>query len=116
MRILICETDHLFLSLLKESLTDSGHEVCGTAEKSDEALLLAAELRLEAAIVSPSLRDGDTGLAPVAELADLDVPSVLIAKSMSVVPTETAARAILRMPFGLDDLVDALANLNRPEE
>ena len=57
MRILICEIGDLFLDLLKDSLTSSKHEVCGTAEKSKGALLLVAKLRPDAALVNPDLRN-----------------------------------------------------------
>jgi DNA-binding NarL/FixJ family response regulator len=85
MRVLICEVDDLLLNLLRDALADTGHEVCGFAARSREALLLAAELRPDAAIVNPRLRDGYTGIPLTDDFALLGTPTVLIAKDVLVV-------------------------------
>ena len=68
-RVLIVEDEILTAMELEAVLSERGFEVVGIAQDAASARALAAECRIDLALVDVNLRDGRTGIRLGAELA-----------------------------------------------
>lgn len=62
MRVMLVEDEALILMQMEALVQDAGHEVVGTAMRSDEAIDLAQALRPDIVFIDLALCDGGSGL------------------------------------------------------
>jgi CheY-like chemotaxis protein len=108
-RILVVE-DEIFVAMLVESLLlDLGCDVVGPAASVADALALASDERLDAAVLDVNL--GNERVFPVADsLSASSVPFVFVTGYDRGALTETyASHPMIRKPFEPQDFGEALA-------
>jgi len=111
MRILIVEDEMTIALLLEDMLTELGHEVAGIAMRLPKALELARDAEFDLAILDVNL-DGHMSF-PIADiLVERQVP-FLFASGYGAAGVVGAHkdRPVLRKPFELKDLQDAIERL-----
>src|SRR4051794_41922498 len=84
-RILVVEDEALIAMDLERIVRSAGCEVLGPVGRAEEALRLAAEERLDAAILDIELSDGDS-FAPADTLPRRRGPFVFVARSPPAPP------------------------------
>lgn len=107
-RVLVVEDEVLISMLLEEMLADLGHEVVGPAARIDEALQLAREATIDAAVLDLHLNGVEA--YPVADvLRARGIPFIFatgygtgLAEGFSDVPT-------VQKPYDREDLERAVA-------
>lgn len=110
-RILVVEDELLIGMLLEDMLTDLGYEVAATASRVDDALRLANEREIDAAILDVNLNGQE--IYPVADvLAGRKIP-FLFATGYGErgLPAAFQQRPTLQKPFQQDALESKLAGL-----
>ena len=115
-RILVVEDEATIAMLVEEMVLDFGSEVVGSAAKMEEALRLASDASLDAAIL-----DVNVGGAVVYPVADLlrgrGVPMIIFATGYGgELPSRFRKDAALSKPFSYEELAGALRTVlaNQP--
>lgn len=108
-RILIVEDSALVLMLLEDMVVDLGWEVVGPAVRLQEALQLAREAAVDAALLDVNL-NGEMSWEAAAVLQDRKIPFVFTTgyDSATVLPERFAGRPIVSKPFSSEDIERAL--------
>ncbi|MGK9233323.1 response regulator [Inquilinus limosus] len=107
--VLVVEDEFLIALLVKEALTEAGFRILGPVARLDEAVELAGNDRLDAALLDIELSGGKE-VYPAAEiLAEHNVPFAFISSQPpELVEDRFVERPMLQKPFR-DSEVQALA-------
>lgn len=104
MNIMLVDDNLLTRSMIKDLLTEMGHQVAGEAENGDEAIKLFAELKPELVLLD-MIMPGKTGLETLIALKAMD-PAARVVMVTAVQQDELerqllegGAAAILHKPF-----------------
>lgn len=115
MKILLVDDNLLTRSMIRDLLTEMGHQVAGEAEDGDEAIKLFTELKPELVLLD-MIMPGKTGLETLKELKALD-PAARIVMVTAVQQDELerqllegGAAAILHKPFMYGELEAVIKN------
>jgi CheY-like chemotaxis protein len=107
-RILVVEDEALIAMDLERIVRRAGCEVLGPVGRAEEALRLAAEERLDAAILDIELSDGDS-FAVADALARRRVPFVFVTGSApAALPERFRGRPLIRKPYNAAKLAAML--------
>jgi CheY-like chemotaxis protein len=114
LRVLIVEDEMTIALLLEEMVEDLGHEVAGLAMRLPQAEDLARTRALDLAILDVNL-DGHMSY-PVAEILDQRGVPYLFATGYGATGIEPRFRdgTIIKKPYSLDDVRQAIENCVRP--
>ena len=109
-RVLIVEDEILTALELECVLSERGYEVVGIAQDAASARALAAECRIDLALVDVNLRDGRTGVGLGAELARDAGAKVIYLTAHPLPPHERPAGVVglLTKPSDERSVVSAL--------
>jgi CheY-like chemotaxis protein len=110
-RILVVEDEILIGMLLEDMLGDLGYEIAGTAARVEDALVLARESQIDAAILDVNLNGQE--VFPVAEiLVGRSIPFVFATGyGERALPEAYQRRPTLQKPFEQETLARELARL-----
>jgi PAS domain S-box-containing protein len=97
-RILVVEDEAIVALDVKERLTDMGYEVCGTVERGDQALELAASSRPDLVLMDIRLKGEMDGIAAAEEIRQRWRIPVIYLTAFS--EDQTLQRAKFTEPFG----------------
>src|SRR5580658_2746494 len=98
--ILIVEDDILLAVGLKDELEDNGYRVLALADRHQEALSFAREIKPDLALVNIDLANGDDGVALARDLKTLAIPVLFISGQPDRARLEKAvAVASLAKPY-----------------
>ena len=115
--LLIVEDQILLAMELKGELEDVGYKVLELADRHQEALSIAREVRPDLALVNIELADGDDGVALARDLQTLGVPVLFISGQPARAKLARAAGiASLAKPFGPGEMVAAVDYLFRRQQ
>lgn len=111
LKILVIEDEFLIALDLEQILTDAGHEVCGIAARSYEALRLAGIKEPQLAFVDIDLLDGRTGFEIGRSFARAGAPlAIFVTSHESELSTALEVGAgMLSKPYRPRDIVSAAA-------
>jgi len=108
MNILVVEDETIIALDLKETFTVLGAEVVGPAMSGEEALVLIAANRLDAAVVDVNL-GGKLGGGVAAALRGASVPVVVLTgRAAADLPAEFRGLPVVPKPFSDADLIRAV--------
>lgn len=116
MKVLLVDDNILTRSMIKDLLTEMGHQVVGEAGDGDEAVKLFTELKPELVLLD-LVMPGKTGLEALPELRALDPKAMIVmvtAVQQEVISQELmdkGATGILHKPFMYDELEALLKKL-----
>ena len=107
-RILVVEDEAMIAMLVEEMVLDFGSEVVGPAAKMEEALRLASDASLDAALLDVNV--GGTVVYPVADLLRGRGVPIIFATGYGAgeLPSRFRNYAALSKPFSYDELAEAL--------
>ncbi len=107
-RVLVVEDEAMIAMLVEDMILDFGSEVVGPACKIEDALALAREANLDAAILD--VKVGDAVVFPVADLLRERGIPVIFATGYGLrgMPRRFVGSPTLRKPFSYDLLAQAL--------
>lgn len=110
-RVLVVEDEVLIGMLVEDMLRDLGYEIAGNASRVDEAVKLARELEVDAAILDVNLNGQE--IYPVAEiLSGRGIPFVFATGyGERGLPQAFQKRPTLQKPFQQESLERKLAEL-----
>jgi 1,2-diacylglycerol 3-beta-glucosyltransferase len=116
-KILLIVEDQILLAMgLKGELEDGGYRVLELADRHQEALSLAREIKPDLALVNIDLASGDDGVALARDLKALGVPVLFISGQVDRARLGKAvAIASLAKPYSMADMLDAVDYLFRHE-
>ncbi len=108
-RVLIVEDEAVTSMMIEDVTQGMGCEVIGPASRVPEALSLAEEPELDAALLDLNL-DGQSAFPVADRLAARAIPFVfLTGYGAQALPPTHAGRPVLQKPFRVADLTQALA-------
>jgi len=109
-KILLIVEDQILLAMgLKDELEDGGYRMLELADRHQEALGLAREIKPDLALVNIDLAHGDDGVALARDLKALGVPVLFISGQVDRARLGKAvAIASLAKPYSGTDMVDAV--------
>ena len=113
MKILIVDDNLLTRAMIKDLLTEMGHQVIGDAENGDEAIKFFTEQKPELVLLD-LIMPGKMGLETLKELKALDPSSRVVMvtavqqESMTQQLLEAGAAAVLHKPFMYGELEEVL--------
>lgn len=116
LRVLVVEDELIIAWELSDMLARLGHEVCGIAVDTSEALALASEHRPDLVLMDVRLRRGDDGITAAAAIRAAMPARVVFSTAYANDPTTRArmlaagAADILSKPVLIQDLRRALAD------
>ncbi|MDA8131976.1 MAG: response regulator [Elusimicrobia bacterium] len=116
MKILVVDDNLLTRSMIRDLLSEMGHEVVGEAENGDEAIRLFRELEPELTLLD-MIMPGKTGLETLQEIKAMDQAARVIMvtavqqESLSTQLLTAGAAAVLHKPFMYGDLEEVLKTL-----
>ena len=107
-RILVVEDEAIIAMLVEEMVLDFGSEVVGPAAKMDEALRLASQAPLDAAILDVNV--GGVVVVPVADVLQQRGIPIIFATGYGagMLPSRFAHHPTLSKPFDYQSLAEAL--------
>jgi DNA-binding response OmpR family regulator len=115
-RILVVEDEAMIAMLVEEMVLDFGSEVVGPAAKMEEALRLASDASLDAAILDVNV--GGAVVYPVADLLRARGVPIIFATGYGAgeLPSRFRKDAALSKPFSYEELAGALRTVlaNQP--
>lgn len=113
MKIMLVDDNLLTRSMIKDLLTEMGHQVAGEAESGDEAIKIFPALKPELVLLD-MIMPGKTGLETLRELRTLD-PAAKVVMVTAVQQEElerqlleSGAAAILHKPFMYGELEEVI--------
>lgn len=111
MRVLVVEDKAATAFVLANALTKAGHEVVGPARSTDEAMRLAADGRLDIALVDLDLERKAAGLDLTQQFtADLDVDVILCTGRPELARrSQSGAIGLISKPYDPKDVVKSLS-------
>jgi CheY-like chemotaxis protein len=108
-RVLIVEDEAVTSMMIEDVAQGLGCEVVGPASRVREALVLAEESELDAALLDVNL-DGQAAYPVADRLAARQIPFVfLTGYGAQALPPSHAARPVLQKPFRVSELARTLA-------
>ena len=112
-RVLIVEDEALVALTIEDILKEAGFEVCGIADRPQQALDMAHRMEIDLAVVDVRLAEGGDGIALAAALSELGSMLILFATGN---PDEVRERAkvghgCLSKPFEAEFLLAAIASV-----
>ncbi|MDA8131789.1 MAG: response regulator [Elusimicrobia bacterium] len=116
MKILVVDDNLLTRSMIKDLLSEMGHEIVGEAENGDEAVRLFKELRPELTLLD-MIMPGKSGLETLQEIKASDQAAKVVMvtavqqESLSSQLLSSGAAAVLHKPFMYGDLEEVLKTL-----
>ncbi len=116
MKILVVDDNLLTRSMIRDLLSEMGHEVVGEAENGDEAIRLFRELEPDLTLLD-MIMPGKTGLETLQEIKAMDQAARVIMvtavqqESLSTQLLTAGAAAVLHKPFMYGDLEEVLKTL-----
>ena len=115
LRILIIEDDALTAAAFAAALNDAGHEVVAITDKGGAALVKAARMRADLALIDITLRDGRTGLAAARALHEDHVETVLVSgdANLRVKAESVHALGYIAKPADANAVARAVSNIER---
>jgi DNA-binding response OmpR family regulator len=115
-RVLVVEDEAMIAMLVEDMVIDFGSEVVGPAARFEEALSLAQNEELDAAILDINV--GGAVIFPVAQVLEARGIPLIFASGYGsgTVPTRFSSAPVLAKPFSYQTLADALRSVlsNRP--
>jgi DNA-binding response OmpR family regulator len=112
MRILVVEDEPLLAMLLKESVTELGHEVAGAAATVDQALAMLDDSTIELALLDFSLGHQTTSVPVAVRLQESGIPFLYLSGHRTLGEEGAFPPApLLTKPFSLDQLDAAIRGL-----
>lgn len=113
-RVLIVEDEALVALTIEDILVEAGFEVCGIADRPEQALELARETAIDLAVVDVRLADGGDGIALASALHDIGSMLILFATGNPAEVRERArvGRGCLTKPFEAEWLLAAIAAID----
>lgn len=117
-KILLIVEDQILLAIcLKCDLEDGCYRVLELADRHQEALGFAREIKPDLALVNIDLAEGDDGVALARDLKTIGVPVLFISGQPDRARLEkTLAIASLAKPYSGADMLDAVDYLFRHEQ
>jgi DNA-binding response OmpR family regulator len=110
-RVLVVEDEHLISMLLEDMLAELGCVVAGTAMTKAEAFQLIGSTEFDAAVLDVSI-DGSDSFDIAGALRDQRVPFIFATgHGSNRIAPEFAGYPVLKKPYLLDDLSNALGSL-----
>lgn len=111
LKILLVEDKFLIALELEQILEDAGHEVCGIAATSADALRLASERKPQLAFVDIDLLDGPSGFDIVRAFANAGSPMAVFLTSNVTAPTTAFeyGAGLMAKPYRPGDIANAAA-------
>jgi CheY-like chemotaxis protein len=106
-RVLVVEDEPILLLDLQEMVTELGGQTVSCPGGLGEALHMAREASVDAAILDVHLR-GERCDSVADLLADRDIPFVFVSGRADGVPPRHATRPILQKPYGAAELRSVL--------
>lgn len=119
LRVLVVEDELLIAWELSDMLARLGHEVCGLAVDTGEALALATEHRPDLVLMDVMLRRGDDGITAAAAIQAAMPARVVFSTACANDPATRArmravgARGVLSKPVAVKELRRTLAEALR---
>ncbi len=116
MKIMVVDDNLLTRNMIKDLLSEMGHQVVGEAENGDEAVKAFTELKPELVMLD-MIMPGKTGLETLQEIRALDPGAKVVMvtavqqEALSRQLLETGAIAILHKPFIYGDLQEVLKQI-----
>ena len=116
-KILLIVEDQVLLAMeLKGELEDGGYQVLELADRHQEGLDLAREIKPDLALVNIGLADGDDGVALARDLKALGVPVLFISGQPDKAKLAKAVGiASLPKPYSPSEMVEAVGYIFRHE-
>jgi CheY-like chemotaxis protein len=112
--ILIVEDEPLIAMMLEDFLESLGHEVVGSCDSVEEALLHVERGNFDVAIIDVQLRDGMQCWPVADKLAAAGKPFILATGGhVEPPPPEHAGAPVLSKPYTIDAIPPALAQACR---
>ena len=108
LRVLIVEDEAMIAMLLKEVLTEMGHNVCGTEPTESGAVTAALEGRPDLMIVDAHLRDGSGVSAVERILSSRFIPHVFVSGDLLRGQALSPRAVVIQKPFCEPDLARAI--------
>jgi DNA-binding response OmpR family regulator len=107
-RVLVVEDEAMIAMLVEDMILDFGSEVVGPASKIEDALALAQDADLDAAILD--VKVGEAVVFPVADrLRERGIPFIFASGyGSATLPTRFVGSPTLPKPFSYDLLAEAL--------
>jgi len=110
LKVLIVEDEMLLAMELESEVEMAGHEVCGLAMSSSQALQQIVEGKPDFAFVDVHLMDGPTGINVGRKLAEAEVPYVFVSGNIKKIPKDFAgALGAIEKPYTMNGMKNALA-------
>lgn len=114
MRLLVVEDESLIAILIEQALTDLGHSLVGPVPRLAQAMEVAREVEVDAAILDINLR-GEPIYPAAAILAKRGIPFVFVSGyNPGEVDERFRDRPLLRKPFTGEDLRKCLEKAMHP--
>ena len=110
-RILVVEDNFLLSEVLCVEISASEMVPVGPASRLDEALKLANEARIDAALIDVDLGDGIVSFPVCDVLTRRSVPFLFVTGTRDRIPAKFSAAAVVEKPFNPADLMAALTLL-----
>ena len=112
--ILIVEDEPLIAMMLEDFLESLGHEVVGSCDSVEEALVHVERGNFDVAIIDVQLRDGERCWPLADRLAEAGKPFILATGGhVEPPPPEHAGAPVLSKPYTIDAIEPALAQACR---
>jgi DNA-binding response OmpR family regulator len=110
-RVLVVEDEFLLGEMLCIEISESEMVPVGPASRLDEALKLANEARIDAALVDVDLGAGIVSFPVCDVLTRRSVPFLFVTGTRARIPAKFSAAAVIEKPYRPADLMAALAQL-----
>ena len=116
-KILLIVEDQVLLAMgLQCQLEDGGYRVLELADRHQEALAIAREVKPDLALVNIGLADGDDGVALARDLKVMGIPVLFISGQPDKAALAKAVGiASLPKPYSMEEMVNAVDYLFRHE-
>jgi CheY-like chemotaxis protein len=114
LRILVVEDEAMISSLIEDMLSELGHHIVGLAATAEEGARQAAQMEFDAALLDVNLPDGT--IEPIAATLERRGKPFVFTTGYSdrAIPPAFRHRPVLRKPYQIGELGDALARIQGP--
>lgn len=114
--VLIVEDDYFLADELRQSLTEAGHKVVGTAPSFERAAEIAASSPPQVALVDYRLKGSRDGLAVAEHLRKLGTHIIYVTSEPDAVRLADGRAEIVPKPYDMNELVRAVAHVVQSAE